>query len=79
MDRRTTPPHVAMARRPHLLFTNKKRGWGGEPLMVLELATRFARRGYRHIDRDAAPAPLQDTAEFKSLCPEGAVCMVKDI
>jgi amino-acid N-acetyltransferase len=39
----------------------------------------FARRGYQRIDRAAAPAPLQATTEFQSLCPSTAVCMVKYI
>jgi amino-acid N-acetyltransferase len=48
-------------------------------LLTTTVPDFFARRGYRHTDRDAAPEPLQDTTEFKNLCPEGAVCMVKDI
>lgn len=39
----------------------------------------FAKRGYQHTDRAAVPAELQETAEFQSLCPEGAVCMVKKL
>ncbi|MGN7915965.1 arsenic resistance N-acetyltransferase ArsN2 [Lysobacter sp. 22409] len=35
----------------------------------------FARRGYTVIDRAAAPAGLQRSAEFRSLCPASAVCM----
>jgi amino-acid N-acetyltransferase len=37
----------------------------------------FASRGYQRTGRDTAPAPLQDTTEFQSLCPDSAVCMVK--
>jgi amino-acid N-acetyltransferase len=48
-------------------------------LLTTTVPNFFARRGYQPIDRDAAPAPLQDTDEFKNLCPEGAVCMMKDI
>jgi glycosyltransferase involved in cell wall biosynthesis len=32
---------------PHLLLTNKKRGWNGEAAMIAELARGFAKRGYR--------------------------------
>jgi amino-acid N-acetyltransferase len=39
----------------------------------------FAKRGYQHADRAAAPAELQETAEFQSLCPEDAVCMLKQL
>lgn len=35
----------------------------------------FARRGYTVIDRAAAPAGVQASAEFRSLCPASAVCM----
>jgi len=39
----------------------------------------FGRRGYQQTERDAAPTPLQGTVEFKSLCPDSAVCMVKKL
>ena len=39
----------------------------------------FAKHGYRRTDRDAAPGALQEIAEFKSLCPDSAVCMVKEL
>ena len=39
----------------------------------------FTKHGYVRTDRDAAPGALQDTAEFKSLCPDSAVCMVKEL
>jgi len=39
----------------------------------------FARHGYQRTDRAAAPTPLQGTAEFQSLCPDSAVCMVKEL
>jgi amino-acid N-acetyltransferase len=37
----------------------------------------FARRGYHQIDRNTVPPALQETAEFRSLCPSTAVCMAK--
>jgi amino-acid N-acetyltransferase len=39
----------------------------------------FARTGYQVIPRESAPAPIQETAEFQSICPASAVCMVKDL
>lgn len=39
----------------------------------------FATRGYTVLPRDAAPAALQDTAEFRQLCPDSAVCMQKSL
>jgi amino-acid N-acetyltransferase len=37
----------------------------------------FAARGYRRIDRDAAPKSIQGTTQFSTLCPSTAVLMVK--
>jgi N-acetylglutamate synthase-like GNAT family acetyltransferase len=37
----------------------------------------FERRGYVVIERDAAPPPVRESAEFRSLCPATAVCMSK--
>jgi amino-acid N-acetyltransferase len=37
----------------------------------------FAKRGYETTNRSSAPGAIQETTEFKSLCPESAVCMVK--
>ena len=39
----------------------------------------FAKRGYTRIERNAAPAAVKASAEFRSLCPASAVCMVKPI
>ncbi|RDZ28943.1 arsenic resistance N-acetyltransferase ArsN2 [Lysobacter silvisoli] len=39
----------------------------------------FAARGYRLIDRQAAPAAVLASAEFRSLCPASAVCMLKPL
>jgi len=48
-------------------------------LLTTSAPAFFAKRGYQRTDRGAAPAELQETAEFQSLCPEGAVCMVKKL
>ena len=37
----------------------------------------FSKRGYERIDRSAAPAVVQQTTEFCSLCPSAAICMVR--
>ncbi len=37
----------------------------------------FARRGYRRIDRQTAPAAVQASAEFHSICPASATCMTR--
>jgi amino-acid N-acetyltransferase len=39
----------------------------------------FAKRGYQKVPREAIPNQIQNTAEFSSLCPVTAVCMMKFI
>lgn len=39
----------------------------------------FTRLGYQTIPRRNAPVPVQETAEFQSICPESAVCMFKEL
>ena len=46
-------------------------------LLTITAEGFFANRGYEKIERKAAPPLVQETEEFKSLCPDTAVCMVK--
>ena len=46
-------------------------------LLTLTAEIFFAGRGYQKTDRESAPPALQETTEFKSLCPQTAVCMKK--
>ncbi|MGI9264659.1 MAG: arsenic resistance N-acetyltransferase ArsN2 [Gammaproteobacteria bacterium] len=39
----------------------------------------FPALGYRRIERSAAPKGIQETDEFRELCPDSAVCMVKTL
>lgn len=39
----------------------------------------FASLGFQPIERQTAPAALQNTAEFSQLCPASAVCMRLDL
>ncbi|NTU45468.1 MAG: GNAT family N-acetyltransferase [Chlorobiaceae bacterium] len=39
----------------------------------------FKHRGYRVCSRESLPPGVQGTAEFRSLCPSSAVCMVRDL
>ena len=57
------------------------RGNGLNQLVLLTqtAAPFFARRGYAVIARDAAPAAVQGSAEFRSLCPASATCMTKHL
>lgn len=46
-------------------------------LLTTTAADYFAQRGYDRIARSIAPAAIQRSAEFATLCPASAVCMVK--
>ena len=48
-------------------------------LLTLTAEDFFAGRGYQKTDRESAPGALQETTEFKGLCPETAVCMKKHL
>jgi amino-acid N-acetyltransferase len=39
----------------------------------------FAKRGFQRIARQAVPATIAATQEFKSLCPVSAVCMTRQL
>lgn len=39
----------------------------------------FSKQGYQQIARSEAPAAIQYTSEFATVCPDSAVCMVKMI
>ena len=39
----------------------------------------FARQGYRLIERSSAPQDMQESGEFRSLCPSSATCMAKSL
>lgn len=57
----------------------RARGLQALYLLTTTASDFFARRGYQWTERAAAPAPIQETSEFQSLCPSTAVCMVKYI
>jgi amino-acid N-acetyltransferase len=46
-------------------------------LLTTTASRFFAAHGFREIDRATAPAAVQETTEFQTLCPDSAVCMVK--
>jgi amino-acid N-acetyltransferase len=49
-----------------------------EIVLLTETAEKFfEQRGYRVIDRSAAPLAVQSAQEFKALCPQSAACMQK--
>ena len=46
-------------------------------LLTMEAAAFFTRQGYQSLDRQNAPAGIQATAEFRTLCPATAHCLCK--
>jgi amino-acid N-acetyltransferase len=46
-------------------------------LLTLTAAEFFKKLGYQVIKREDAPATLQSTTEFQSICPASATCMTK--
>ena len=46
-------------------------------LLTMTAEEFFSRRGFQKTARNSAPAGIQETSEFKNLCPVSAVCMVK--
>lgn len=48
-------------------------------LLTTTAADYFTRHGFETITRDQAPPAIQQTAEFRSLCPSSAVCMQKAV
>jgi len=48
-------------------------------LLTMTAESFFGKRGYQKIERISAPPEIQETTEFKSLCPASSVCMVKPL
>jgi amino-acid N-acetyltransferase len=46
-------------------------------LLTMTAKAFFKKKGYRRIARDSVPAGIQETTEFRNLCPASAVCMVR--
>lgn len=60
-------------------MTTMARSAGVQELVLLTTTAEgfFAARGFERTVRAKAPASLQGTTEFKSICPVSAVCMRK--
>lgn len=46
-------------------------------LLTTSAADFFLKQGFRHAARGSVPAPIQATEEFRSICPDSAVCLEK--
>jgi amino-acid N-acetyltransferase len=56
-------------------------GRGILDLFLLTTTARgfFEHAGFRVVDRAEAPAILQESAQFRSLCPSSAICMARSL
>ena len=54
-------------------------GIGELALLTTTAAPFFARRGWQVVPRDALPAGVQRSGEFRSICPASATAMVKPL
>ncbi len=48
-------------------------------LLTQTAAEFFGHQGYRVIERTGVPPDIQRSAEFRSLCPASAICMMKEL
>jgi amino-acid N-acetyltransferase len=48
-------------------------------LLTTDATQYFAKLGFNRIERSEAPAQIQATSQFRSLCPKSAVCMARNI
>jgi len=52
----------------------------GQLILLTQTAAEFfAHQGYRVIERSSAPQDMQESEEFRSLCPSSATCMAKSL
>lgn len=54
-------------------------GVGAVYLLTLGAAGFFTKQGFHLIDRHAVPAAMQATEEFRTLCPDEAQCLSKNL
>jgi len=48
-------------------------------LLTETAAAFFERLHYRAVARGDAPSAARESAEFRTLCPDSAVCMIRDL
>ncbi len=54
-------------------------GIGQLYLLTTDAERYFAALGFKRVERNGAPAQIQETSQFRSLCPKSAVFMARDI
>lgn len=55
------------------------RGITGIALLTQTADAFFARMDYAVVARDTVPDAVRNSAEFRSLCPASAICMLKPL
>ena len=60
-----------------LEFFARKRGVKDLYLLTTTAADFFLKLGYQFVQKATVPDPIKSTEEFKSICPESAVCLYK--
>lgn len=70
---------IATALCDRLESEGSQRGLAGLYLLTETAESFFGRRGYQVFPRGAVPAAVAATGEFESLCPDSAVCMMKEL
>jgi amino-acid N-acetyltransferase len=70
-----------VARRLYAALLGRAHGLGITRLYALTTSARgwFALLGFRAVRRDDVPEAIRATEEFRVLCPQSAVCMVRPI
>jgi amino-acid N-acetyltransferase len=63
----------------HLERRAREQSLGSLVLLTQTARGFFERQGYRVIERDSAPIAVQSSEEFRSLCPDSACCMAKNL
>jgi amino-acid N-acetyltransferase len=61
----------------NLLESAKQKGIETIYLLTTTAQTYFERNGFKIIERNSLPEEIQNTKEFKSLCPVSAICMYR--
>lgn len=57
----------------------RARGLRSVYLLTTTAPEFFFRLGFERVARESAPTPLQGAAEFATVCPASAICMVKTL
>jgi amino-acid N-acetyltransferase len=61
----------------HIESVARQKGIKTLYLLTMTASDYFPRLGYEFTEREAVPASIKETDEFKSMCPASAVCLSK--